>query len=105
MKVNITYNGGLKNIADMLENSMESIILSAGESVKNSAQSMCPVDTGKLRDSISVSAEGNKAVISANTDYAAYVEFGTSKMPPKPFLVPSLIGNSDAILKAIGEMI
>lgn len=97
MKVDITYDGGLSDIADRLENDMENIILSAGERVKSSAQSLCPVDTGRLRDSIEVSAEGNRAVISANTDYAAYVEFGTSKMPPKPFLVPALIENADAI--------
>lgn len=105
MKVNIAYNGGLARVADILEGSMESIILSAGESVKSSAQGLCPVDTGRLRESIDVRTDGNKAIISANTDYAAYVEFGTSKMPPKPFLVPALIENSDAILKAIGEMI
>lgn len=105
MKVNITYNGGLSDIAGRLENDMPSIVLSAAEHVRNSAQSLCPVDTGRLRDSISVNTDGNTAVVSANTDYAAYVEFGTSKMPPKPYLVPALVENSDAMLKAIGEMI
>lgn len=105
MRVSITYNGRLSGIVDMLENNMQSIVLSAAEQVKNSAKSLCPVDTGRLRDSISVNAEGSTAVVSANTDYAAYVEFGTSKMPPQPYLVPALIENSGAVLKAIGEMI
>lgn len=39
MRVSITYNGRLSDIADMLENNMQSIVLSAAEQVKNSAQS------------------------------------------------------------------
>lgn len=105
MNVSITYDNGLAEIAQRIEGSLGEIIAAGAEAVSQSAKSMCPVDTGALRDSISVSAEGNRAEISANTDYAAYVEFGTSKMAPQPYLVPSLIGNSGAVTSAMADAI
>ncbi len=105
MNVSITYDNGLAEIAQRIEGSLGEIIAAGAEAVSQSAKSMCPVDTGALRDSIGVSMEGNRAEISANTDYAAYVEFGTSKMAPQPYLVPSLIGNSGAVTSAMADAI
>lgn len=101
MKVSVTYNGGLSKIAEGIGKSMAQAVREAGENVAQRARNSCPVDTGRLRESIEVSGEGNTAVVSANTEYAAYVEFGTSKSAPQPYLVPSLINNSDAVLNAI----
>lgn len=105
MNVSITYDNSLAELAQRIEGSISEIIAAGAEAVSESAKSICPVDTGALRDSISVSMEGNRAKISANTDYAAYVEFGTSKMAPQPYLVPSLIGNSGAVLAAMADAI
>lgn len=98
MKVSITYDGGLAELMQELENGAGGIVSAIGERVAQSARELCPVDTGALRDSIEVSVQGNSAVVSANTDYAAYVEFGTSKMPARPYLVPALIQNSGTLL-------
>lgn len=76
----------------------EAALKKAAEAVAAQAREQCPIDTGALKNSISVSADGNSAVISANTDYAGYVEFGTSKMAAQPFLVPALINNRAAII-------
>lgn len=48
--------------------------------------------TGQLHDSIrlKLSLNGMTAIVSANTEYAAYVEYGTRKMAAQPFLRPSL---------------
>lgn len=105
MNVSITYDNGLAEIAQRIEGSISEIIAAGANAVSEGAKSICPVDTGALRDSISVSMEGNRAEISANTDYAAYVEFGTSQMAPQPYLVPSLIGNSGAVLAAMADAI
>ena len=49
--------------------------------VQAQAKLLVPVDTGNLRNNINTSVkwEGNKCigVISANTEYAPYVEYGT----------------------------
>lgn len=58
--------------------------------IVSAAQRIVPVDTGELHDSIhsEVSSEGMFVV--ADTDYAAYVEQGTSKMAAQPYLRPAL---------------
>lgn len=54
------------------------------------AKRIVPVDTGELRDHISAvtSSEGNFVV--ADTEYAAFVELGTSKQAAQPYLRPSM---------------
>jgi HK97 gp10 family phage protein len=53
------------------------------ETVKDRAQALCPVDTGALRESITVEvdASGRTVVgtVGPHVDYAAYVEFGTGE--------------------------
>ncbi len=101
MKVNVTYNGSLSDLAAGIEAAVSEAIAAGAEVVAGGARSICPVDTGALQASIAVSQSGTNAQISANTDYAAYVEFGTSKMAAQPYLVPSLLGNENTIIAAI----
>lgn len=55
------------------------------------AKRLCPVDTGRLRNSIThVTSYGAKAVyIGTNVEYAEYVEKGTSRQEKQPFLEPA----------------
>ncbi len=96
MKISASVSGSGIN----LNIDMAAIMAAAGEAVAGDARSLCPVDTGRLRGSISVSAGSNSAVVSANTDYAAYVEFGTSKMAAQPFMVPAALNASGKIAAA-----
>lgn len=49
------------------------------------------VDTGKLRNSIRAAKESTFTwAISTDTEYAAHLEFGTSRMAPRPFFGPGL---------------
>lgn len=67
------------------------------------AKMLCPVDTGRLRNSITHTSDGESAYIGTNVEYAAYVEMGTSKHPePQPFLEPAATQHSDEY-KAIFE--
>lgn len=47
---------------------------------------MGAVDTGRLRGSISHAHDDENAYIGTNVEYAPYVEFGTYRMPARPFL-------------------
>lgn len=62
--------------------------------VDNAAKQLCPVDTGRLRSSITneigQDGDGLMATIGTNVEYAPYVELGTSKMAAQPFLLPAL---------------
>jgi HK97 gp10 family phage protein len=58
------------------------------------ARELVPVDTGRLRRSISSDVEGKELVVgtvSADTEYAAYVEYGTSRMHAQPYLRPAML--------------
>ena len=55
------------------------------------AKAMCPVDTGRLRDSITHMVDGGEksVCIGTNVEYGPFVELGTSKRVAKPFLRPA----------------
>lgn len=64
-------------------------------------------DTGKLVSSIAVEMDykRNEAEVGSNLDYAAFLEFGTVKMEPRPWLKPAVSANRenmrDNIKKAV----
>jgi HK97 gp10 family phage protein len=58
-------------------------------------------DTGKLVGSIVADAEGLRAWVVARSVYAIWLEYGTSSMAPRPFLVPAAERNR----QRIGELI
>ena len=59
--------------------------------------------TGEMRDSIEHEVSGNEAVIGSKSDIAAYQEFGTDKIPPRPFIGPAAFRNKEKIRRIIGE--
>lgn len=62
-----------------------------GGKAESYAKKNSPVDTGRLRNSIThVRFDENTEAIGTNVDYAAYVELGTYKMAAKPYLRPAV---------------
>ena len=54
------------------------------------AKQLCPVDTGRLRNSIShAQQDENTEVIGTNVEYAPFVELGTRNMAARPYLRPA----------------
>lgn len=51
------------------------------------------VRTGRLRNSITheVHKDEKAVYVGASVNYAKFVEFGTSKMKPRPFLKPAIV--------------
>lgn len=60
------------------------------------------VDTGRLRNSITSTVQGNAAYVGTNVEYAIYVHEGTRKMRPNRFLKNAVVKNKDEY-KAIAE--
>lgn len=62
-------------------------------------------DTGRLAGSIDAKYEPEKltGIIGAHTDYAAYLEYGTSKMEPRPYMRPALMNKKDEVEKAVQD--
>jgi HK97 gp10 family phage protein len=64
------------------------------------------VDTGNLRRSITYEMDGEmEAEVGTNVEYATYVEFGTSRMKPIPYLTPAYEANKQAIDKSIARAV
>lgn len=59
------------------------------------AKELCPVDTGRLRNSISHEADEEAVYIGTNVEYAPYVELGTSRMAARPYLRPAAENHGD----------
>lgn len=57
---------------------------------------------GDLRDSIEHEVQGFEAVIGSKSDIAEYQEFGTSKIPPRPFIGPAAFRNKKKIQRILG---
>lgn len=61
-----------------------------GGKAESYAKKRCPVDTGRLRNSITHQRyDENTEVIGSNVEYAPYVELGTSRMAARPYLRPA----------------
>jgi HK97 gp10 family phage protein len=62
-----------------------------GLTAEGYAKKECPVDTGRLRSSIThlVQTSEDAVYIGTNVEYAPYVELGTAHMKAQPFLVPA----------------
>lgn len=58
--------------------------------VESAAKARCPVDTGRLRSSITwrieVDSKGVVAIVGTNVEYAFFVHEGTRYMAGRPFL-------------------
>lgn len=65
------------------------------------AKTYCPVDTGRLRSSISHTTTDDSAIIGTNVEYAPYVELGTSKRKAKPYLAPAIQNHLDEYRRII----
>jgi len=65
-----------------------------GLKVVRESKRQAPVDTGRLRSSITLQVINTntlpKVVVGTNVEYAPYVEFGTVNRPPDPYLRPAL---------------
>lgn len=96
-----------KTLPKAFDDSVTAALNEAAEMAKNRAKQSVPVDTGALRDSIRVERfarpAGNITYTGVRAggyirnpktgrfvDYASYVEYGTSRQRPQPFLRPAL---------------
>jgi len=97
--------------------------------VERQAIALCPVDTGRLRGSITIEGMGestqvvspatssdkisgpdnpeNEIYVGSNVDYAAYLEYGTRSMDAQAYLRPALAlakGRAVTIIEKNGKL-
>lgn len=86
---------GSEELAIRLIGAMNAAVPAALEEVRSEAETLCPVDDGQLRQSLHVrmgeSASGAQGEVVADVPYAAFVELGTCKQAPQPYLYPAFV--------------
>lgn len=120
----------LDNLGGNAEKALQDGVDKAARRVKRDAKLLCPVDTGRLRNSIqhkTTKEEGKiEGTVFTNVEYAPYIEFGTGQkgertqiekpegisyrhdwkgQPPVPFLFPALIQNENQIKKDVSSVV
>lgn len=85
----VTVTDNSKLFLDALSEQVSAALEAIGLQAEGYAKMSCPVDTGRLRNSISHATQGNSAYIGTNVEYASYVEMGTSRMSARPYLKPA----------------
>lgn len=61
----------------------------AAQALREAARAQAPVATGALRDSIQLSGSGLSVEVGTDLRYAPFVEYGTSRAGPQPFMAPA----------------
>lgn len=87
----------LQAMKSPIGNALEKIGLTAERYAKESA----PVDTGRLRNSITHEVDEKDVYIGTNVEYAPHVEFGTVKQKAQPFLRPAATDHSETYKQII----
>ena len=64
-------------------------------------------DTGRLANSITTAYDATKlsGMVSANTVYAPYLEYGTMKMEPRPFMRPALANTQQQFVESVEKAV
>lgn len=93
---------GLEVIADHTDEVIEALgtamaraLEAIGIEAESDAANLCPVDTGRLRNSITHAIDENWAIVGTSTEYAPYVHQGVHGRPGQPFLTDAVTQNAD----------
>jgi len=93
----------LKELQTKKPEKCKEILLEWASFIEGRAKEIVPVRTGNLKNSImfEILKGGFAAEIGTHVEYAPYVEFGTSRMRAKPYLVPSFEQSVQIFLEKI----
>ena len=103
-KIEIKFNH-FPQLAEKAHAAVSEIVRKAAFDVEGQAKTFVPIDTGALHNSIDVQMEGDlTAIIAPHTEYAAFVEFGTSKMSAQPYMTPAAEAVRPAYVQALTQL-
>lgn len=100
--MNVSFVDNSAQVKQSMEQAKARALEAIGLQAEGYAKRLCPVDTGNLRNSISHANDKDSAYIGSNVEYAPYVELGTKRMKPRPYLKPAATEHSDEY-KAIAK--
>jgi HK97 gp10 family phage protein len=106
------FNRFIENVTTQIESEVSAFIGETAYKIERDAKLLCPVDTGRLRQSIHTQYNAGefKATVGTNVEYSTSVEFGTIRQRPQPYMIPAFtkwkqkyIDGLEEILKGLGD--
>ena len=84
----------------------QTIVRKTGHDVVTDAQQLVPVDTGALKNSIGVDFDPDDLGFEAGPtmEYGPFVEWGTSRMPPQPYMTPAFDRRIEPAMEAVEQI-
>ena len=79
----VDYKDNSQQILSAMEKGKRNALTAIGSSAETYAKQETPVDTGRLRNSISHTVDGEAAYIGSNVEYAAFVQLSWEQAVPK----------------------
>lgn len=89
-----TYKDNTKEFLTLFSSAKERGLEAIGLVAEGHAKKITPVDTGRLRNSISHAVQKGAAYIGTNVDYAPYVELGARGRKPVHMLLKAATEHS-----------
>ena len=80
--MSVTIKDNTQQVLSALEKAKKQGLEAIGMTAEGHAKKNTPVDTGRLRNSITHTADSNAAYIGTNVEYAPYVELGARGREP-----------------------
>lgn len=93
---NVTLTDNSSLFINAKDEAIERVLEMIGLKAEGYAKLLCPVDTGRLRNSITHTQGGKETeIIGTNVEYAPYVEMGTRRTKAQPFIRPAAENHAD----------
>jgi HK97 gp10 family phage protein len=106
--------GGLDQVASLavelsaagpvVERRAHQVIVKGAADIETAGKVGCPVDTGNLRSSITQTVDDLAAEVGPEASYGGYVEIGTSRAAPQPFMGPAFDRVAPAVSAALADV-
>ena len=94
-----TWKSKIPQTIDRTHKELSALVQNLARRVEAGAKLRAPVKTGNLRRLIQVQMEGDlSAIVFSAAEYSIHVEFGTTRMRARPFLLPAL----EEVARSIG---
>lgn len=94
----------LSRAAELTDQKLGDALQTLANEIVAEAQSTVAVDTGALRDSLTSEVSGELEIeVHDGVEYGQWVEFGTQKMPARPFLTPAVEKARGRLPELVGE--
>ena len=97
--MSVTIKDNTQQVLSALEKAKKQGLEAIGMTAEGHAKKNTPVDTGRLRNSITHTTDSNAAYIGTNVEYAPYVELGARGRKPVHMLQRAATEHKDEYKK------